>query len=165
MSDTSLVFNLVARDNATEELGRVREKFDAAAAGIGAGVAAGLGVGVAASLDMSAANAKLAAQLGVGPAEAAELSKVSADIYANAWGDSAATVNDAIKGVYQNIGDVSQAEGGLEGVATKALALSETFDQEVGPAPAAGGAMLHTGRAEKPAEAVDNHTAGVTRSG
>lgn len=160
MSDTSLVFNLVARDNATEELGRVREKFDAAAAGIGAGVAAGLGVGVAASLDMSAANAKLAAQLGVGPAEAAELSKVSADVYANAWGDSATTVNDAIKGVYQNIGNVDDAEGGLEGVTTKALALSETFDQEVGPTTAAVGQMLKTGLAKNADEAFDILTAG-----
>lgn len=160
MSDTSLVFNLVARDNATEELTAVREKFDAAAAGIATGVAAGLGVGVAASLDMSAANAKLAAQLGVGPAEAAELSKVSADVYANAWGDSATTVNDAIRGVYQNIGDVDQAKGGLEGVTTKALALSETFDQEVGPTTAAVGQMLKTGLAKNADEAFDILTAG-----
>lgn len=160
MSDTSLVFNLVARDNATEELGRVREKFDAAAAGIGAGVAAGLGVGIAANLDMEAANAKLTAQLGVGPAEAAELSKVSADVYANAWGDSTATVNDAIKGVYQNIGDVSGAEGGLEGVTTKALALSQTFDQEVGPTTAAVGQLIRTGLAKDADEAFDILTAG-----
>lgn len=160
MSDTSLVFNLVARDNATEELGRVREKFDAAAAGIGAGVAAGLGVGVAASLDMSAANAKLQAQLGVGPAEAAELSKVSAEVYANAWGDSTETVNAAIAGVYSNIGDVSDAEGGLEGITTKALALSETFNQEVGPTTAAVGQMLKTGLAKNADEAFDILTRG-----
>jgi phage-related minor tail protein len=161
VSDTSLVFNLVARDNATEELGRVREKFDAAAAGIATGVAAGLGVGVAASLDMSAANAKLQAQLGLGPAEAAELSKVSADVYANAWGDSTETVNTAIAGVYQNIGDTSQAEGGLEGLTTKALALSETFNQEVGPTTAAVGQMLRTGLAKDADEAFDILTAGL----
>lgn len=160
MSDTSLVFNLVTRDNATEELGKVREKFDAAAAGIATGVAAGLGVGVAASLDMSAANAKLAAQLGVGPAEAAELSKVSADVYADAWGDSATTVNEAIKGVYQNIGNVDDAEGGLEGVTTKALALAETFDQEVGPTTAAVGQMIKTGLADNADEAFDILTRG-----
>jgi hypothetical protein len=160
VSDTSLVFNLVARDNATEELGKVREKFDAAAAGIATGVAAGLGVGVAASLDMSAANAKLAAQLGVGPAEAAELSKASADVYADAWGDSATTVNEAIKGVYQNIGNVDDAEGGLEGVTTKALALAETFDQEVGPTTAAVGQMIKTGLADNADEAFDILTRG-----
>lgn len=160
MSDTSLVFNLVARDNATETLQGVREKFDAAAAGIGAGVAAGLGVGVAASLDMSAANSKLQAQLGVGPAEAAELSKVSAEVYANAWGDSTETVNNAIAGVYSNIGDVSDAEGGLEGITTKALALSETFNQEVGPTTAAVGQMIKTGLAKNADEAFDILTRG-----
>ena len=160
MSDTSLVFNLVARDNATAELARVREKFDAAAAGIATGVAAGLGVGVAASLDMSAANAKLQAQLGVGPAQAAELSKVSAEVYANAWGDSTETVNTAVAGVYSNIADASKAEGGLQGLSEKALALSETFGQEVGPTTAAVGQMLKTGLAKNADEAFDILTRG-----
>ncbi|MFD4569388.1 phage tail tape measure protein [Streptomyces sp. NPDC058467] len=160
MSDTSLVFNLVARDRATETLGKVREKFDAAATGIAAGVAGALGVGVAASMDMSAANAKLAAQLGIGPEKAAQLSKVSADVYANAWGDSTETVNEAIKGVYQNIGDTAKAKGGLEGLTTKALALSETFDQEVGPTTMAVGQMLKTGLAKNADEAFDILTRG-----
>ena len=160
MSDTSLVFNLVARDRASETLGKVREKFDQAATGIAAGVAGALGVGVAASMDMSAANAKLAAQLGIGPEKAAQLSKVSADVYANAWGDSTETVNEAIKGVYQNIGDTSKAKGGLEGLTTKALALSETFDQEVGPTTAAVGQMLKTGLAKNADEAFDILTRG-----
>jgi phage-related minor tail protein len=123
-------------------------------------VAGALGVGVAASLDMSAANAKLAAQLGVGPAEAARLSKVSANVYAGAWGDSTETVNEAIRGVYQNIGDVSKAKGGLEGITTKALALAETFDQEVGPTTAAVGQMLKTGLAKNADEAFDILTRG-----
>ncbi|MGC9538497.1 phage tail tape measure protein [Streptomyces sp. UG1] len=160
MSDTSLVFNLVARDNTEAGLSSAQERFDTAAAGIGAGVAAALGVGVAANLDMEAANSKLAAQLGVGPAEAAELSKVSAEVYTNAWGDSVQTVNEAIRGVYNNIGDVSQAEGGLEGVTTKALALAETFDQEVGPTTAAVGQLIRTGLADDATEAFDILTAG-----
>ncbi|MGW0914649.1 phage tail tape measure protein [Streptomyces sp. NPDC002784] len=160
MSDTSLVFNLVARDNTEQGLSSARERFDTAAVGIGAGVAAALGVGVAANLDMEAANAKLAAQLGIGPAEAAELSQVSAKVYGEAWGDSVQTVNDAIRGVYQNIGDTSQAEGGLEGVTTKALALAETFDQEVGPTTAAVGQMLKTGLAKDADEAFDILTRG-----
>ncbi|WP_460067399.1 phage tail tape measure protein [Streptomyces sp. YKOK-I1] len=155
MSDTSLVFNLVSRDNTEQGLSSARERFDTAAAGIGASVAAALGVGVAASLDMSAANAKLQAQLGVGPQEAAELAKVSASVYSNAWGDSVETVNTAIRGVYQNIGDVSQAEGGLEGVTTKAMALADTFDQEVGPVTAAVGQLMHTGLASSAEEAFD----------
>lgn len=164
MSDTSLVFNLVARDRTEQGLSSAAERFDTAAAGIGAGVAAALGVGIAANLDMEAANAKLAAQLGVGPQEAAELSKISASVYANAWGDSVQTVNDAIRGVYNNIGDVSQAEGGLEGVTTKALALAETFDQEVGPATNAVGQLIRTGLAEDADEAFDIITRGFQTS-
>lgn len=160
MSDTSLVFNLVARERVSETLGKVKEKFDAAATGIAAGVAGALGYGVAASMDMSAANAKLAAQLGVGPAEAAKLSKVSADVYANNWGDSTEQVNEAIKGVYQNIGDVSKVKGGLEGVTSSALALAQTFDQDVGPVTTAVGQMLKTGLAKNATEAFDILTRG-----
>lgn len=160
MSDTSLVFNLVARDNTEQGLSSAQQNFETAAAGIGVGVAAALGVGVAANLDMEAANSKLAAQLGVGPAEAAELSKVSAKVYGDAWGDSVQTVNEAIRGVYNNIGDVSEVEGGLEGVTTKALALAETFDQEVGPTTAAVGQLIRTGLADDATEAFDILTAG-----
>lgn len=159
-SDTSLVFNLIARDQASGRLAAMKEKFAAASAAIGTGVAAALGVGVAANMDMSAANAKLSAQLGVGPAKAAELSKVSARIYGGAWGDSTATVNDAIKGVYQNIGDTKTAKGGLEGVTTKVLALSQTFDQDLGGTTAAVGQMIKTGLARNADEALDILTRG-----
>jgi len=160
VSDTSLVFNLVAREQVSETLGKVKEKFSEVATGVSAGVASALGVGVAASMDMSAANAKLAAQLGIGPAEAAKLSKVSADVYANDWGESTDQVNEAIKGVYNNIGDVSKVKGGLEGVTSKALALASTFDQEVGPTTAAVGQMLKTGLAKNANEAFDILTRG-----
>ncbi|MEU0369110.1 phage tail tape measure protein [Streptomyces sp. NPDC006283] len=164
MSDTSLVFNLVARDNASGEVSQFGERLNTAAAGIGAGFAAALGVGVMTHLDMEAAGDKLAAQLGVGPAEAAELSKVAASVYENAWGDSIETVNLAIKGVHQNIGDVSAAEGGLEGVTTKALALAETFDQDLTMATAAVGQLMRTGLADSAEEAFDIITTGLQSS-
>ncbi|WP_329615662.1 phage tail tape measure protein [Streptomyces brevispora] len=155
MSDTSLVFNLVARDRASATVQRMGDKITAASATIGAGIGVALGVGVAANLDMEAANAKLTAQLGVGPAEAADLAKVSASVYGNAWGESTAEVNEAIKGVYQQIGDTSQAEGGLEGVTTKVMALSQTFDQDLGGTTAAVGQMIKTGLADNADEALD----------
>ncbi|WP_329274783.1 phage tail tape measure protein [Streptomyces sp. NBC_01451] len=154
-SDTSLVFRLIARDEASPELSAMQERLSTASAGIGMGVAAALGVGIAENLNTEAANAKLTAQLGVGPAEAAELSKVSANVYANAWGDSTATVNEAVKGVYQNIGDTSKAEGGLEGVTTKVLALAETFDQDLAMTTAATGQLLRTGLAKDADQALD----------
>jgi hypothetical protein len=162
-SDTSLVFNLVARDQASEALGSMREKFGAASAGIGAALGVGIGASIAASMDMEAANDKLAAQLGVGPVEAAKLAKVSAHVYSNAWGESTADVNDAIKGVYQNIGDTSAATGGLEGVTTKVIALRDTFDQDLGGVTAAVGQMMKTGLAKNADEALDIVTAGLQK--
>jgi phage-related minor tail protein len=159
-SDTSLVFNLIARDRASAVMDKVSEKFTASAAAIGAGVGAALGAGIAANLDTGSANAKLAAQLGIGSEEAAGLAKVSASIYANAWGESTAEVNDAIKGVYQQIGDVSDLQGGLEGVTTKVMALAQTFDQDLGGVTKAVGQMLKTGLAKNADEALDILTRG-----
>lgn len=163
MGDTSLVFNLIAKDQASGELSEMGQKWATAGATIGAGLAAALGVGVVQNLDMGAASDKLAAQLGVGPAEAAELSKVSANVYKNAWGDSIETVNEAVKGVYQNIGNTAEAKGGIEGLTTKALALAETFGQEVGPTTAAVGQMIKTGLAKNADEAFDILTVGFQK--
>lgn len=159
-SDTSLVFNLIARDRASEKIEQFKERITTASAGIAAGIGAALGAGIAANLDAGAANAKLAAQLGIGQAEAADLAKVSSRVYANAWGESTAEVNDAIRGVYQQIGDVSKAKGGLEGVTTKVMALAETFDQDLGGVTKAVGQMLKTGLAKDADEALDILTRG-----
>ncbi|MFD9569996.1 phage tail tape measure protein [Streptomyces sp. NPDC059982] len=159
-SDTSLVFNLIARDRASGVMDKVADKFTASAAAIGAGVGAALGSGIAASLDTGAANAKLAAQLGIGSEEAAQLAQVSAHVYAGAWGESTAEVNEAIKGVYQQIGDTSDLQGGLEGVTTKVMALSQTFDQDLGGVTKAVGQMLKTGLAKDANEALDILTRG-----
>ncbi|MER5355712.1 phage tail tape measure protein [Kitasatospora sp. NPDC002551] len=167
-SDTSLVFNLVAKDQASETLGRMKEKLSTAAAGISAGVAGALGVGVASALDMSAASSKLQAQLGVGAERAAELSKVSANVYKQAWGESTADVSEAIKGVVQNIGG-DAATTGLEKITTKALALAKTFDIDVAGSTAAAGQFLRTGLAKDADEAFDIITkamqSGVDKSG
>lgn len=163
-SDTSLVFNLIAKDKASAVMDKVGEKFTASAAVVGAGVGAALGVAITNAMSVEAANDKLAAQLGASGAEAANLAKVSASVYANAWGDSTETVNLAIKGVYQNIGDVSAAEGGLEGVTTKALALAETFDQDLTMATAAVGQLMRTGLAKNADEAFDIITTGLQSS-
>lgn len=131
------------------------ERFNTAAAGIGAGFAALLGASVVQGLDMEAAGAKLSAQLQLGPAEAAEVAQVSAAVYKDAWGESVDEVNLAVKGVYANIGDTSQAEGGLEGLTSKTLALAKTFDQDLTMATAAAGQMVRTGLADDADEALD----------
>jgi phage-related minor tail protein len=159
-SDTSLVFNLVARDRASETLGRMKEKFGAAATAVSTGVAAAFGAGIAGALDLSAAGSKLQAQLGITPAKANELSKTAATVYANNWGESVDQVDEAIKGVYQQIGDVSDVRGGLQGVTTDVLALSQTFDQDLGGVTNAVGQMLKTGLADNADQALDILTRG-----
>jgi hypothetical protein len=159
-SDTSLVFNLVARDQASEALGKMKEKFSTAATAVSAGVATAFGAGVAGALDLSAASSKLQAQLGITPARANDLSKVAAKVYANNWGENIDQVNEAIKGVYQQIGDVSQVRGGLQGVTTDALALAQTFDQDVGGVTAAVGQMIKTGLVKNAQEGFDVLTKG-----
>jgi hypothetical protein len=159
-SDTSLVFNLVARDQASEEIGSLKDKFANAGTAIGAALGVGVGASFVSAMDVDAANDKLAAQLGVGQAEAAKLATVSANVYKNAWGESTEDVNDAIRGVYQNIGDVSKAQGGLEGITTKVIALRDTFDQDLGGVTAAVGQMLKTGLAKNADEAMDIVTKG-----
>lgn len=159
-SDTSLVFNLVARDHASEVMGKMKEKFSTAATAISAGVAGAFAVGVTASMDVSAASSKLQAQLGIGPAKAAELSKMSAKIYAQDWGESVGQVDEAIKGVYQQIGDVSQVRGGLQGVTTDVLALAQTFDQDLGGVTNAVGNLIKTGLAKDAKQALDIVTKG-----
>jgi hypothetical protein len=155
VADTSLVFNLVARDRASETVGKMGERFNTAAATIGAGFAATLGASLVEALDLQSANAKLTAQLGLGPAEAQAAGDAAASVYAHAWGESIDDVNLAVKGVYQNIGDTSQAEGGLEGVTTKVMALAEAFDQDLTIATAAAGQMVRTGLADNADEALD----------
>lgn len=160
-SDTSLVFNLIARDQASAKLQQFQERITTASAAIGAGVGAALGVGITEALNVEAANNKLAAQLGLGSAEASQVAAVSAKVFGGAWGDSVDTVNLAIKGVYQNIGDTSKIQGGLEGVTTKALALAEAFDQDLTMTTAAVGQLMRTGLAKSAEEAFDIITVGL----
>jgi phage-related minor tail protein len=159
-SDTSLVFNLVARDQVSETVGKLKEKFSHAATAVSAGVATAFGIGVAGAMDLSAASSKLQAQLGIGPAKAAELSKVTAKVYAAGWGESTSQVDEAIKGVYQQIGDVSKVRGGLKGVTSDVLALSQTFDQDLGGVTNAVGQMVKTGLAKDAKQGLDILTRG-----
>ncbi|MFC8290075.1 phage tail tape measure protein [Streptomyces sp. NPDC057242] len=151
----------MARDRASGEVSAMGERINTAATGIGAGFAGALSAGIMSDLDVEAAGDKLAAQLGAGPAEAAALSQASANIFQDGWGDSTATVNDAIRGVYKNIGDTSTAEGGLEGVTEKTLALAEAFDEDLTMATAAAGQLVRTGLAKNVDEALDIITVGL----
>ncbi|WP_241834411.1 phage tail tape measure protein [Pseudofrankia asymbiotica] len=156
--DASLIFDLVSTDHTGDGLSKARKTFDAAFAGIAASVGGALGYGIAESLNLGTANAKLAAQLGLGTAEAAQVGKISADIYADNWGDSAETVNAAIKGVYQNIGEGNA--GWVKDTAEKATAIGDIFEQDVGGVTASVGQLMKTGLVDNADEAFDVITRG-----
>lgn len=150
-----------ALDAAPGRLERAGSKIKAASAAIGAGIGVALGAGLSQAIENESAGDKLAAQLGASGDRAAELGRVQSAVYAQAWGDSMDDVGTAIKGVVQNIGDLGEgASGGLEGLTTKALALAQTFDQDVGGTTAAVGQLLRTGLVKDANEAFDVLTAG-----
>lgn len=122
---------------------------------VGAGVAVGAmfvqafgGV-----LEKSQLDAKLAAQLGLSKDEAAKAGKISGSVYAAGFGTDVAQVNEAIKGVYQNIGKGN--EGWTKDITAQVLSVANVFEQDLGGTTAAVGQMLRTGLAKDATEALD----------
>jgi phage-related minor tail protein len=126
----------------------------------GAGLLAGglFAASLVKAMNMDAANDKLAAQLGLSAAESKRIGGIAGDLYAGAYGDSLDQVNEAIRGITQNVGEGN--DQWLKDTAASVLNLSATFDQEAGAISAAVGQMLNTGLAANSAEALDIITAG-----
>ncbi|MFM9796517.1 hypothetical protein [Streptomyces turgidiscabies] len=164
MSDTSLVFNLVARDRTGEGLSRAREHFDTAAATIGAGAGALLGAGIAESFSIAGANSKLAAQLGLTEGESARIGGVAGGLFADAYGDSMEQVNTAVGSVMSSIKGMSEASSADLRTATEsALNFAKTFDIEVDRAVQTAGTLINSGLASNSVEAFDLITAASQR--
>ncbi|WP_406420908.1 phage tail tape measure protein [Streptomyces sp. NBC_00842] len=164
MADTSLVFNLVARDRASGVVERMGERMGTAAATIGAGIGTALGIGVATSLSMDGANAKLANQLGLNETEAARVGKVSGAVFADGFGASVDEVAVSLRGVASSmvdVGDVSSQE--LQKLTTQAKVLSDTFDYDVSEATKAAGTLMKAGLAADGTEAFDLITAAAQK--
>ncbi|WP_143569427.1 phage tail tape measure protein [Streptomyces acidiscabies] len=160
MSDTSLVFNLVARDRTAQGLSSARERFDAAATAIGATAGVALGASLMQSLSIDQANSKLAAQLGLTQAESERIGSVAGNLYANAYGDSMEHVNTAVGSVMSSIKGMSNASSAdLEGVTQKALNFASTFDVEVDRAVQSVGTLINSGLASNATQAFDLITA------
>lgn len=139
-----------------------------AAAGAAAGAA--MAYGVARNLDIEEGRAKLAAQMGLSAEDAQRLGAVAGRVYASNWGDNLTEVNDAIRAVGSNLGDVTQMSNAeLQKLTTSALALSKTFNVDVNQAAEAAGKMVTNGLAKNSTEAFDIITtgfqSGLDRSG
>ncbi|MFE1543604.1 hypothetical protein ACFW61_24430 [Streptomyces microflavus] len=164
MADTSLVFNLVARDRASGVVERMGERMGAASATIGAGIGMALGVGVATSLSMEGANAKLANQLNLNAAEAARIGQVTGAVFAGGFTENVDEAAMALRGVASSmvdVGDTSSAE--LQKLTTQAKVLSDTFEFDLNEATAAAGALMKSGMAKDGTEAFDLITAAAQK--
>lgn len=160
-SDTSLVFNLVAKDKASAVIGQMGDKITTAATGIAAGIAGALGAGIAESMNTELITDKLAAQLGAGPEMAEEFGGIAGRLYTQGMGSSMEEAAGALKAVWQNgILDEDAATAEIEAITQKAMALGQTFDQDVGQVAVAVGQMIKTGMAASAEEAMDILTRG-----
>ncbi|MFI7234434.1 hypothetical protein [Streptomyces cyaneofuscatus] len=164
MADTSLVFNLVARDQASGVVERMGERMGAASATIGAGIGAALGVGVATSLSMEGANAKLANQLNLNAAEAARIGQVTGAVFADGFTANTDEAAMALRGVASSmvdVGDTSSAE--LQKLTTQAKVLSDTFEFDLNEQTQAAGALMKSGLAADGTAAFDLITAAAQK--
>jgi phage-related minor tail protein len=136
-------------------------RLKAAALAAGAVAGAALAAGVVQTLELGAANDKLAAQLGSTPAEAKRLGEIAGDLYAGAWGESMPQVNEAIRSVVQNIDGMRGAsDEALHDITASAIDLGTTFDQDIGQTSRAAGKLIKTGLAKDATEALDLLTRG-----
>jgi phage-related minor tail protein len=171
MADTTLAFNILTRyrdagataaardmDRVGRSASKLGESLSKAVKGgalLAGGLAgAGLAKGFSDALSNMDAGAKLQAQLGLTEKQSARAGKVAGSLYSNAYGDSLATVNDAVRRVVQDTG-TSLGSVNLEGITGKVLSLSDTFDQDLGGVTRAVGQLMRTGLAKNASQALD----------
>lgn len=137
-----------------------------------AGAAAGalLTKGLVDNLDIEDGQAKLAAQMNLTKEQSAQIGAVAGKVYAQNWGESLDQVNEAIRAVGQNLGDVTKMSAGdLEKLTSSALALSSVFDADMAESTEAAGKLIKNGLAKNAEDAFDIITkgfqTGLDRSG
>jgi hypothetical protein len=139
-------------------LGNLAGMAKAGAAGVGLVIGAALVAGVGQALEQGQLNAKLGAQLGLSKDEAKKVGKLAGSVYADGFGEDVGQVNDAIKGVYQNIGEGN--EEWTRKITSQVLTVANVFEQDLGGTTAAVGQLLRTGLAKDADEALDVLTRG-----
>jgi TP901 family phage tail tape measure protein len=130
----------------------------------GAAVGALFMVGLTSAIDAKHANDKLANQLGLTEAEAKRAGEVAGDVFSQGFGESMDDVNAAINGVASNLGGMSKvSDDELKEMSSQVLALSQTFDQDLGQTSRAIGQLMKTGMASDATEALDIIAAGLRK--
>src|SRR5687767_1313437 len=146
---------------AERAMGGLGRKLGGWAAGLGLAAGAALGTGIVGSLNIGAANDKLAGQLGLTAQEAERAGKVAGEVYGANFGTSIEQVNASIQalgGAMGDLGDIGDEE--LTRLSKKALAVATTFDVDVNEATKTAGQLVKNGLAKDMDEAFDVVTKG-----
>lgn len=141
-----------------------------AGAAAGAAVGAALSMGIANNLNIGEGRAKLQAQLGLSEEDSAAYGEAAGKVYAGNFGDSLDSVNEAMRVVSLNLGDLGDVgEEEFTRMTESALTLSGVFGTDVAQSTEAAGKLIKNGLAADATEAFDIIAAGmrdgVDRSG
>jgi phage-related minor tail protein len=178
VADLSMVFDLLARDRASSEVGKVGDSMRKAgdeADGFGdrmsgmfagiAGVAAGAGLAVGAAfagaLETQGANRTLTAQLGLNPEESAAAGRIAGDLFASNYGDSMEQASAAVGDVISSIeGMRGASDEAVQGATRNVLNFASAFEVDTAEAAQMAGSLIRNGLAADATEAFDLMTAG-----
>ncbi|MEU9654188.1 hypothetical protein AB0E00_35570 [Streptomyces sp. NPDC048110] len=139
-------------ESITDRLGGLSGVGTAAAAGLGAAFVTGLG----AAMDISSVTTDLQSQLDLTSEEAARAGDVAGDVFSAGFGESVGEAGEAVSAVASSMhefGSISDAE--MTQLSKDALALSKTFEFDLGEATAAAGNLIKSGLAKDGTEAMD----------
>lgn len=157
-SDTSLVFNILAKDKASKVFDKV--KGSAAVAGVAIGAA--LTAGVADMLAQSKTSALLEAQLGAGTPAAAQAGAAAGAVYARGVAGSIEEANAAVKAAIQNsLVPPDASSAAIDAVASKITNLGMVMEEDAGRVSTAVSQMIRTGLVKSAAEGFDLLQKGV----
>ncbi|MDX3235648.1 hypothetical protein PV392_08105 [Streptomyces sp. ME03-5709C] len=135
-----------------------------AAAGAGALVGGLFVSGLQSAMDITEATNKLQNQLNLTEGEAQRAGDIAGDVFAAGFGDSVATISDALGAVSQNLGGFANlGSEELTQLTKDAQALSDTFEYDVAESTQAAGTLIKSGLAKDGTEAFDLLTAAAQK--
>lgn len=153
MADTSLVFNIIAKDKTRATF----DKMKGTAAVAGAAIGLALAAGAMQALEQSKVTGVLAAQLGATGPESAAIGKTAGQLYAQGFGEDMPAVANAMKSAaQQGLVDVSKiGETASKETIASLMTVSQVVGEESSRVSAAVSTMLRTGMAGSAEEAMD----------
>lgn len=146
---------------AQAELGSFADGAKAGLAAAGAAAGGLFAVGLAASMEVDAAQARLAAQLGNTGEYSREMGGIAGSLYANAYGESLSEVGDAVRAVVNSGALMEDATNEqIESITGRVLSLAQAFDLDAGQAINQVGQLMRNGLAPDAETALDIITTG-----